>query len=119
MPNMSDDRVVELVKHLQSVDSHTERNPEWLAPVVGALWGCDVRIEFDLVGLECSAIPSLPQGVHVAFWQRALEKANVAKIAKHTQSEAESADSVTKLVKALRKEETTVHIDIALKAYPM
>ena len=86
MPNMSDDRVVELVKHLQSVDSHTERNPEWLAPVVGALWGCDVRSEFDLVGLECSAIPSLPQGVHFAFLKRALEKANVANTYLKTQS---------------------------------
>ena len=115
MPNMRDGRFAKLAKYLQSVDSHVERNPEWLSPALDALWGCGVRNEFDLVGLERSAIPSLPQGVHVAFLKGTLEKANVAKIAKHAPSEGESADSVTKLVKALRKEETTVHVDIAKK----
>ena len=127
MPNMRDERFAELAKYLQSVDSHVERNPEWLSPALDALWGCGVRNEFDLVGLEYNAIPSLPQGVHFAFLKRALEKANVAKIAKHAPSEGESADSVTKLVKALRKEEEgckghvregyrsdTTHDDLAL-----
>ena len=68
-----------------------------------ALWGCGVRNEFDLVGLERNAIPSLPQDLHVAFLKTPFEKANVTKIAKHAPSEGKNADSVTKLVKALRK----------------
>jgi len=109
---MRDGRFAKLAKYLQSVDSHVERNPEWLSPALDALRGCGVRNEFDLVGLERNATPSLPQGVHFAFSKRASEKANVPKIAKHAPSEGKNADSVTKLVKALRKEGTTVHVDI-------
>ena len=61
---------------LASVDTHVERDAEFLAPAIVCFTQNGVACEEDLIGMRYEMLGHVPQGTHAAFIMRAIGCAN-------------------------------------------
>ena len=102
---------------LASIDSHTLRDVDYLKPVVESLWKNDVRSVQDLVNMQYSDFEksTLPASSGKrAYLSRVIDHFNSRVISK-APAAVDSSGTVACLIKALKKEDPTIHVDVGSK----
>ena len=100
---------------LLSVDTHVQRTPEFLAPVIACFTQNGVSVEEDLIGMRYEMLGQLPQAGHAAFIMRAILCANERAARVVLPGPVVASDGMQQLAKVMRREDPVVHIDMERK----
>ena len=91
------------------------RDPAFMEAILQCFAENDVEGEGDLIGLIIENLVGAPRGARHSYIHRAIVQANVNAVSPLLPPAAQASDSMSTLMKALKKECPKVHVDVAAR----
>ena len=102
----------EFFTFLAPVDTHVQRDIDFLAPVLACFAANGVVSEKDLISMRYEMLSQLPGGVQSAFVSRAIACAKEHAAAAALPAPLVASEGMHQLAKVMRQDDPLVHIDM-------